>query len=62
VLSRERDCFPPLPQPSKTSIDNSQYTVDCFLGSLCYIRTVFRLNCLIAQLSYEGRAAVEGAK
>jgi hypothetical protein len=29
--------------------------------SLLYTRTVFRLNCLTAQLSYEGRAAVEGA-
>jgi hypothetical protein len=28
----------------------------------CYIRTVFRLNCLTAQPSYEGRAAVEGGK
>jgi hypothetical protein len=42
--------------------DISQYTVDCFLGSFCYIRTVFRLNCLTTQLSYEGRAAVEGGK
>jgi hypothetical protein len=36
--------------------------IDCFLGSFCYIRTVFRLNCLSAQLTYEGRAAVEGGK
>jgi hypothetical protein len=25
-----------------------------------YFDTVFRLNCLTAQLSYEGRAALEG--
>jgi hypothetical protein len=43
-------------------IDISQYGIDCFLGSLCYIRNAFRLNCLTAQLSYEGRAVVvEGA-
>jgi hypothetical protein len=36
--------------------------IDCFLGSFCYIRTVFRLNCLTAQPSYEGGAAVEGGK
>jgi hypothetical protein len=36
--------------------------IDCVFGSLCYIRTVFHLNCLTAQLSNEGRAAVEGAK
>jgi hypothetical protein len=47
---------------SVATTDISQYTVDCFLGSLCYIQTVFHLNCLTAQLSYEGRAAVEGAK
>jgi hypothetical protein len=36
------------------------HNIDCFLGSFCYIRTVFRLNCLTAQpLLYEGRAAVE---
>jgi hypothetical protein len=35
--------------------------IDCVLGSLCYVRTVFHLNCVTAQLSYEGRAAVEGA-
>jgi hypothetical protein len=29
--------------------------------SLLY-KSVFHLNCLMAQLSYEGRAAVEGAK
>jgi hypothetical protein len=34
--------------------------IDCFLGSFCYIRTVFRLICLTAQPSYEGRAAVHG--
>jgi hypothetical protein len=44
------------------AIDNSQYTVDCFLGYLCYIGTLFRLICLTAQLSYEGRAAAKGAK
>jgi hypothetical protein len=38
------------------------HNIDCFLGSLCYLRAVFRLNCFTAQLSYEGRAAVEGAK
>jgi hypothetical protein len=33
--------------------------IDGFLGSFFYIRTVFRLNCLTAQPSYEERAAVE---
>jgi hypothetical protein len=40
----------------------TSHNIDCVLGSLCYIRTVYHLNCLTAQLSYEGRAAVEGAK
>jgi hypothetical protein len=40
----------------------TSHNIDCVLGFLCYIRTVFHLNCLKAQLSYEGRAAVEGAK
>jgi hypothetical protein len=37
----------------------------CALGPLCYmykIKSVFHLNRLTAQLSYEGRAAVAGAK
>jgi hypothetical protein len=37
----------------------TSHNLDCFLGSFFYIRTVFRLNCLTAQPSYEGRAAVE---
>jgi hypothetical protein len=32
------------------------------LGFSLLHKTVFQLNCLTAQLSYEGRAAVEGAK
>jgi hypothetical protein len=40
-------------------IDNKFYNIDCFLGSFCFIRTVFRMNCLTAQPSYEERAAVE---
>jgi hypothetical protein len=46
-----------------SSIFHLENTTDIsrVLGSLCYIRTVFYLNCLTAQLSYEGRAAVEGA-
>jgi hypothetical protein len=39
--------------------DNSQYRLR-FGSSLLY-KSVFHLNCLTAQLSYEGRAAVEGA-
>jgi hypothetical protein len=31
-------------------------------GSSLLYKTVFQLNSLTAQLSYEGRAAVEGAK
>jgi hypothetical protein len=46
--------------PEVRPTDTLQYRLR--FGSLCYIRTVFRLNCLTAQLSYEGRAAVEGAK
>jgi hypothetical protein len=42
-----------------STTDISQYRL--LFGSLCYIQTVFRLNFLTAQLSYEGRAAVEGA-
>jgi hypothetical protein len=39
------------------------HNIDCVLGSLCYTyKTVFHLNCLTEPLSYEGRAAVEGAK
>jgi hypothetical protein len=52
--------------PSSTLMNGlepqTSHNIDCFLGSLCYIRTVFHLNCLTAQLSYKGRAAVEGAK
>jgi GTPase SAR1 family protein len=40
----------------------TSHNIDCFLGSFCHIRTVFRLNCLTAQPSYEGRAAMEGGK
>jgi hypothetical protein len=40
--------------------DISQYRLR-FGFSLLY-KTVFYLNCLTAQLSYEGRAAVEGGK
>jgi hypothetical protein len=42
----------------------TSHNIDCFLGSLCYIRirTEFHLNCLTAHLAYEGRAAVEGVK
>jgi hypothetical protein len=43
-------------------LPQTSHNIDCVLGSLCYIRTVFHLNCLTAQLSYEGRAAVEEAK
>jgi hypothetical protein len=43
-------------------LSTTDISQDCVLGSLCYIRTVFHLNCLTAQLSYEGRAAVEGAE
>jgi hypothetical protein len=35
------------------------HNIDCGSGSFCNIRRVFHLNCLTAQLSYEGRAAVE---
>jgi hypothetical protein len=28
----------------------TSHNIDCALGSLCYIRTVFQLNCLTAQL------------
>jgi hypothetical protein len=41
---------------SVCAIDISQYKM------LFGLRTVFRLNCLTAQPSYEGRAPVEGAK
>jgi hypothetical protein len=40
----------------------TSHNIDCFLGSFCYIWTVFRLNCLTAQPSYEGWTAVEGGK
>jgi L1 cell adhesion molecule len=42
-------------------IDISQY-IDCFLTSFCFIYgpACFVLNCLTAQPSYEGRAAVGG--
>jgi hypothetical protein len=40
----------------------TSHNIDCFWGSLCYKRTLFHLNCLTAQLSYEGGAAVEGTK
>jgi hypothetical protein len=40
----------------------TSHNIDCVLVSLCYIRTVFHLNSLTAQLSYEERAAVERAK
>jgi hypothetical protein len=43
-------------QPQKS------HNIDCVLGSLCYIRTVFHLNCLTAQLYYKGRAAVSISK
>jgi hypothetical protein len=42
------------------STDISQYRLR-FGFSLLY-KTAFHLHCLSAQLSYEGRAAVEGAK
>jgi hypothetical protein len=42
-------------------IDISQYRLLFGFSLQYYIRTVFRSNCLTAQLSYEGRAAVEGA-
>jgi hypothetical protein len=41
-------------------IDISQYRL--LLGPFCYTRTVFRLNCLTVQPSYEGRVAAEGVK
>jgi hypothetical protein len=44
------------------SSSKTSHNIDCILGSLCYIRTVFHLNGLTAQLSFEERAAVEGAK
>jgi hypothetical protein len=40
----------------------TSHNIDCFLGSFCSVRAVFRLNCLKAQPSYEGRAAVEGGR
>jgi hypothetical protein len=42
-------------------IDMSQYRL-LFGFFLLYTDRVFRLNCLTAQPSYEGRAAVEGGK
>jgi hypothetical protein len=44
------------------ALAQTSHNIDCVLGSLCYVWTVFQLNCLTAQHSYEGRAAVEGAK
>jgi hypothetical protein len=46
-------------EPSSTT-DISQYRLR-FGSSLLY-KSVFHLNRLTAQLSYEGRAAVEGGK
>jgi hypothetical protein len=41
----------------------TSHNIDCALGPLCYMyKSVFHLNCLTAQLSYEGRDAVEGGK
>jgi hypothetical protein len=41
----------------------TSHNIDCALGPLCYIcKSVSHSNCLTAQLSYEGRAAVEGGK
>jgi hypothetical protein len=45
---------------SIATTDISQYRLR-FGSSLLY-KTMFHLNCLTAQLSYEGRAALEGAK
>jgi hypothetical protein len=39
----------------------TSHNIDCALGPLLY-KSVFHLNSLTAQLSYEGRAAVEGGK
>jgi hypothetical protein len=62
----------PEPDPHKVNADPKHcrqhcqwdpltcWNIDCLLGSFCCIRTEFRLNCLTAQPSDEGRAAVEG--
>jgi hypothetical protein len=42
--------------------DISQYTGRLRFGSSLLYKSVFHLNRLTAQLSYEGRAAVEGGK
>jgi hypothetical protein len=42
--------------------DNSQYTGRLRFGSSLLYKSVFHLKSLTAQLSYEGRAAVEGDK
>jgi hypothetical protein len=38
----------------------TSHIIDCFLGTFCFIQTVFLLNWLTAQPSYEVKAAVEG--
>jgi hypothetical protein len=45
-----------------SGIDISQYRLRLGFFLLYTVRTVFRLNFLTAQPSYEGRAAVEGGK
>jgi hypothetical protein len=45
-----------------TGNSQTSHNIDCFLGFLCYIRTVFHLNCFTAQPPYAGKAAVEGGK
>jgi hypothetical protein len=49
-------------KPRSVPKPQTPHNIDCFLGSLFYTRTVFHLDCLTAQVSYEGRAAVEGGK
>jgi hypothetical protein len=57
LLSRQRYNYVLCPA---WSTDISQYRLR--LGSSLLYKSVFHLNCLTAQLSYEGRAAAEGGK
>jgi hypothetical protein len=45
---------------ASAALAETSHNIDCLLGSFCYIRAVIRLNCLTAQPSYKGRAAVGG--
>jgi hypothetical protein len=40
----------------------TSHIIACFLGSFCYIQTVFLLNWLTAQPPYEVKTVVDGDK